>query len=393
MRTWIVAAALSACVLPTAEGRAMELSRPYEQIAASHWAYQAVSRLEKQGYVTGSPAGAFSGARKQTRYAFATAVERLYRSIQPRVLSATQSGSLPDDLRSFRRLLDEFAPEIASLGPDVTEIRGQLETLDQRVGRLQKDALAGAEHSPASHMLASSLGGRRAFGLQNALASPLLFEPARKSRPGTTVLPSSSAFKTGLAASSGPVLVGFGVEGPDPLSSAGDLPLENPWDALSYQGELNLGLSKYNLRAFYGKQADLWDRFNLAGPYGQLGASTAVGGGLSGPLSDRLEFELEAATLTSAADADALARAQYIKGGLAYNVGRYTLDLGYERGRLGLAGAASNFSVWSMGVGRNFGKNARLDLRYRVVQPVRGASDTSGTEGSSSAITQISVKF
>jgi len=391
MRTWIVAAALSVCVLPPAEGLAMELSRPYEQIAASHWAYQAVSRLEKQGYVTGSPAGAFSGTRKLTRYAFATAVERIYRSIQPRVLSATQPGGLPDDLRSFRRLLDEFSPEIATLGPDVTEIRNQLETLDQRVIRLQKDAVVETENSPASDLLASSLGGRRGFGLQNALAEPRAVEPVGVRRPGSALLPFTNAFKSGATAGAGPLSLGFGLEGPDPLLSAAGLPLEDPADVLSYQGELNLDLNKVNFRAFYGRQAGNWDRFNLT-PYSQLGASTAVGGGLSGPLGDRLNFELEAASLT-ARDSDAPGKARYIKGGLAYHLGRYTFGLGYELGRLGQFGNASNFSTLSMGVGRNFGKNARLDFRYQIVQPERGASETGGTAGSSSAITQISVKF
>lgn len=387
MHKWIVVAAIAASCLASPAAQAMEPSRPYQQVAANHWSYAAVARLEKHGYMTGSPAGAFGGSRKLTRYAFATAVERMYRSLQPRVLSATKPGQLSADLRTFRRLLDEFAGEIATLGPDVAEMKRQFEALEQRVARLEKEASPLENRRVAGGFPADAFLPNRSYGIRSALAGSLLADT-----PSAVTGPSleASGFQPGLAAAAGPLSFGVSLNGPDRLTSMQDLPLENPIDALNYRGELSLALSKYTLRAFYGRQNDLWDRFGET-PFSQLGASTTLGYGVSGPISDRLGFEFDAAT-TTAEDRDMLARVLSFRGGLNYNLGPFTFGLDYERSRFGAAGNALNFNVYGISVGRSFG-NTKFDLLLRHSLMSGGVGSTTGGDGSSSAITQISVKF
>ena len=69
----------------------------FPDVAANHWAYEAVSDLSRRGLVEGYPDGTFGGDRLLTRYEFAQIVYR-----------AIQDGVTVDD-----RLVTEFSPEMA----------------------------------------------------------------------------------------------------------------------------------------------------------------------------------------------------------------------------------------------------------------------------------------
>ena len=69
----------------------------FPDVAANHWAYEAVSDLSHRGLVEGYPDGTFGGDRLLTRYEFAQIVYR-----------AIQDGVTVDD-----RLVTEFSPEMA----------------------------------------------------------------------------------------------------------------------------------------------------------------------------------------------------------------------------------------------------------------------------------------
>ena len=69
----------------------------FPDVAANHWAYEAVSNLSRRGLVEGYPDGTFGGDRLLTRYEFAQIVYR-----------AIQDGVTVDD-----RLVTEFSPEMA----------------------------------------------------------------------------------------------------------------------------------------------------------------------------------------------------------------------------------------------------------------------------------------
>jgi len=89
----------------------------FPDVAANHWAYEAVSDLSRRGLVEGYPDGTFGGDRLLTRYEFAQIVYR-----------AIQDGVTVDD-----RLVTEFSPEMALFRVDTVAKNAQGEPIIERV--------------------------------------------------------------------------------------------------------------------------------------------------------------------------------------------------------------------------------------------------------------------
>ena len=89
----------------------------FPDVAANHWAYEAVSDLSHRGLVEGYPDGTFGGDRLLTRYEFAQIVYR-----------AIQDGVTVDD-----RLVTEFSPEMALFRVDTVAKNAQGEPTIERV--------------------------------------------------------------------------------------------------------------------------------------------------------------------------------------------------------------------------------------------------------------------
>ena len=89
----------------------------FPDVAANHWAYEAVSDLSRRGLVEGYPDGTFGGDRLLTRYEFAQIVYR-----------AIQDGITVDD-----RLVTEFSPEMALFRVDTIAKNAQGEPTIERV--------------------------------------------------------------------------------------------------------------------------------------------------------------------------------------------------------------------------------------------------------------------
>ena len=89
----------------------------FPDVAANHWAYEAVSDLSRRGLVEGYPDGTFGGDRLLTRYEFAQIVYR-----------AIQDGVTVDD-----RLVTEFSSEMALFRVDTVAKNAQGEHIIERV--------------------------------------------------------------------------------------------------------------------------------------------------------------------------------------------------------------------------------------------------------------------
>lgn len=89
----------------------------FPDVAANHWAYEAVSDLSRRGLVEGYPDGTFGGDRLLTRYEFAQIVYR-----------AIQDGVTLDD-----RLVTEFSPEMALFRVDTIAKNAKGEPTIERV--------------------------------------------------------------------------------------------------------------------------------------------------------------------------------------------------------------------------------------------------------------------
>lgn len=89
----------------------------FPDVAANHWAYEAVSDLSRRGLVEGYPDGTFGGDRLLTRYEFAQIVYR-----------AIQDGVTVND-----RLVTEFSPEMALFRVDTVAKNAKGEPTIERV--------------------------------------------------------------------------------------------------------------------------------------------------------------------------------------------------------------------------------------------------------------------
>ena len=390
-----VVAALLLSVVTTSGAQAFDKARPFDRVSrtsvSSSWVYTAIRRLEREGFATGTPSENLLTGRELTRYEFATAVERIYRSLQPRVLEATEVGGLQECLYSFRRLLNEFSDDVAALGHDVAEMKIQVEALEQRLQRLERSEAAALPRLSDSDL--DTKLRRRSFGLApNTAFQPLRDPFGLTSLPDYLKLSPTLGGRPDVAARLGSARFGFKVDATDALPAGVQLPFEDPADRLGFEAQLSLPLGSYWLSAFYERETALADRYGLGNPYFQLGAAEGLGGAVSGSFSDRLAFRLETAQFQSLDD---LQRLIYLKGGLRYALGsRYSLDLGYERSRqFGLPGSVRDSIAYTMGVGRSFGRNASLNLLYRIYGVAGDTNGAGDPDRDSSAVTQLTVKF
>lgn len=385
MRRLLITALVGAFLLAPLGASAAD--SPYRRVGKSHWSYQAVRFLEGLGYFAGTPADTFSGKKVLTRYAFASAFERMYPMLQPRVLAATAPGTLKDEVAALSRLLNEYGEEISSLGTDLQDLRRELRELEERVARLAPERPV----TPASALdLALTQRAQRSYGVSPALARG--WAAGGPSPTFGAVHTPPLSLQPAYAANLGSLRVALGVQRPDSLSFSEDVPFQDPTEGASFSGELSYLLEGYAIRAFYGSQGELWDRYGFFSPYVNVGAQSGIGGAVSGSLTSRLAFELLAASLKPE-DADELRKTTYLRGAFQFSLGKgYSLDLGVEFAKLGLTDAELAYQVYSMGFGRRFG-NAQLSVLYRYYAPGNGGHSTAADGGASGAVTQISVRF
>ncbi len=133
---------------------------PFTDVPTDHWAYDAVSTLQKDGILIGYPDGTFGGKRTITRYEFAVAIARILPMIPPTQTNMDTSkfatkeelnavkAQIPSisglatkaDVEAIRKLVDEFRDEIAALGVDVDAAKKDVQALGCRVDALEAEA-------------------------------------------------------------------------------------------------------------------------------------------------------------------------------------------------------------------------------------------------------------
>ncbi|MDE2125505.1 MAG: S-layer homology domain-containing protein [Armatimonadetes bacterium] len=127
--------------------------KPFADVPAGHWAYQAVTDLQSKGILLGYPDGYFRGPRVLTRYEFAVALERALNTIMPGGQGAAgpvgpagaegpagptgPPGVTPEEIAEMQRLADEFKNELSSLGANVRDENDRLNRLAKDVADLR----------------------------------------------------------------------------------------------------------------------------------------------------------------------------------------------------------------------------------------------------------------
>ncbi len=393
MRRWGGRLLLTTLVLAASSAFAAQ-GDPFKPLPLDHWAYKSITRMENAGYYTGAPKGAF--AKKLTRYEIAVTTERIYRSLQTRALSAVDPGAMREDIRLYLKLLDEFAPEIADLGPDVDAMRKELRAQDDRLFRQQQSLAANPIAKPSSAARSASPASNlnlspNTFGLRGALKDRLLLESLPAAPPLRTQNANGGtpALNGGVTTALGPVHLSAEVRPNNDLETPDDTLFTDSGDRFNslFKASVPFGRS-IETEFFYSRSSSRFDRFGLLPA--QLGPTDTLGGGISGSITNRLGFTLQSVNFLDRVGGSG--KGNSLSGGLSLRWKDYDFALGYERMRMQMLGGGGNFSAYTAGVGRKFGSNARLDLQLRFSGPYTEGG-ARGDAGGSSAITSFTVRF
>lgn len=351
----------------------------YSPVPSSHWAYRSVRLLEQSGLAAGSPAGSFSGREELTRYDFATAVERLYREIQPRVLAAGDPGSLRDEIESLLKLIDEFAADLQTQGEDVSAMRGQLHLLSQRLTAL--------DAAPASESQRS--GSTRLSALLRSRLSART-QTAGRSRP-VSLRPASAA--SVATASLGPGTLEVVAA---PPATDERLPFRAAAELVDYRAQLSGQLAgSLGFSAFLEQDALFSDRDDPWDPLGMLGGASGAGIGLTTPIvSKNLQLQLEGASYRALQD-DLQNRMSYFRGSLRVRMNdSLRVIMGAQLSRYTGGGSTPfDLKTYSLGLEQQLGRNSHLGLILRYSGAAGRSSTPAAADPGGSAITQFSVKF
>jgi hypothetical protein len=102
---------------------AVASAAPFNDVKASHWAYDAVNKLAAKGFLQGYKDGSFKGDKTLTRYELAMVISRLMGKMNG------MGGVSAEDLRTLERLTVEFSDELALLGVKVTALEDEMKML------------------------------------------------------------------------------------------------------------------------------------------------------------------------------------------------------------------------------------------------------------------------
>lgn len=135
----------------------------FPDVADTHWAYEAVARLKKEGIITGYPDGTFKGKRMMTRYEMASLLYALYTNLknvtdgldaQIKTLSETvdsmkgqggSTGPSDADLQAIRDQLNELKKDTASMkawGDDIAQLKKMSSTYEKELSQMGVDVEA-----------------------------------------------------------------------------------------------------------------------------------------------------------------------------------------------------------------------------------------------------------
>lgn len=119
-------------------------------VKPTDWAFQALQSLvERYGCIVGYPDKTFRGNRALSRYEFAAGLNACLDKVQELIAASTADFARKEDLEKLKRMMEEFAPELAA-------IRGRVEALEVRTATLEKQQFS----------TTTKLFGQVVFGLQ-----------------------------------------------------------------------------------------------------------------------------------------------------------------------------------------------------------------------------------
>ena len=137
-----IACAMLAIALPVYAG-------PFTDVPTDHWAYDAIDKLQAEGFVEGYPDGTFRGNRSFTRYEMAMVVARIWDRLvyelsmleSPNMDQYATDAELDDVIDMLNDLRDEFMSELDALNMDIADLYDMADDHEGRIRNLE-DALS-----------------------------------------------------------------------------------------------------------------------------------------------------------------------------------------------------------------------------------------------------------
>lgn len=170
----------------------------FPDVPENHWAYEALANMKRNGLLVGYPDGLFRGGRPATRYEMAVAIHATYQhlknitdGLQSQIdeLKKNSGGSTGpdnsglkdalealqrdvnsmkgwgDDIANLKRMASTFEKELASMGVDIEAMKKDLKDLNDRVTKLEKNALPITIHGDVNFFIQHGNGTSGRFGL------------------------------------------------------------------------------------------------------------------------------------------------------------------------------------------------------------------------------------
>ena len=122
---------------------------PFTDVPTDHWAYDAIDKLQAEGFVEGYPDGTFRGNRSFTRYEMAMVVARIWdrmldmiegvqgMSGMPPGFEGVTQAELQEAIDMIQDLRDEFQDELDTLGLRLDDIEGRMSSVEGRLDVLE----------------------------------------------------------------------------------------------------------------------------------------------------------------------------------------------------------------------------------------------------------------
>jgi len=133
----------------------------FPDVADTHWAYEAVARLKKEGIITGYPDGTFQGKRMMTRYEMASLLYALYMNLknvtdglegQIKTLNEKVDNIKPgtggvsqEDLAALRDSINQLKRDTSSMkgwGDDIAQLKKMSATYEKELSQMGVDVEA-----------------------------------------------------------------------------------------------------------------------------------------------------------------------------------------------------------------------------------------------------------
>ncbi len=184
----------------------------FPDVPENHWAYEALANMKKNGLLVGYPDGLFRGPRPATRYEMAVAIHATYQYLKnitdnlaaeiaklgkdgydhkglEDALKALQADVAAmkgwgDDIANLKKMAATFEKELASLGVDVEAMKKDLKDLNDRVTKLEKNALPITIHGDVTFFAQHGKGtsGRLGLGTDGQFVGGTADDPSLTNR-------------------------------------------------------------------------------------------------------------------------------------------------------------------------------------------------------------------